>query len=85
MDPDPTHTLVDPDLSDASGTLDWSGSPKPRSSGQKQRGMGRVVNRPGLLAYIRETGPVQAIFTLLSLSSLRLLSSLLRRSHICKP
>jgi len=38
--------------------------------------MGRVVNRPGLLAYIRETGPVQAIFTLLSLSSLCLLSSL---------
>ncbi len=54
MDRDPTHTLVDPDLSDASGTLDWSGSPKPRSNGQKQRGMGRVVNRPGSRAYIKE-------------------------------
>ena len=46
MDIDPTHTLVDPDLQNASEALDWSGSTKPKSNGHRWRKMGRFWTDP---------------------------------------
>jgi len=53
MDPDSTHTLVDPDHQNALRALDWSGFTSPKSNSHGWRTNGSVLNRPGLHSYIK--------------------------------
>ena len=69
MDPDPTHTLVDPDLQNASKALDWSGSTKPKSNGHGWRKMGRFWTDPVHMLHKRKKARFHSFFQSVSLSS----------------
>jgi len=74
------HSLMDPDLQNASEALDQSGSPRPKSNGLKRRKAGLGLNRPSPTPIQKENGPVRFIFSIVSLSSL--FSLLSRRSSL---
>jgi len=75
MDPDPTHTLVDPDLQNAPEALDWSGFTKPESNGHGCRKMGRFWTDPVHTLHKRKKKVRFRPFPFFVLSLLRLLSS----------
>ena len=64
MDTDPTHTLVDPDLQNASKALDWSGSTKPKSNGHGWRKMGRFWTDLVHMLHKRKKSPVSLILSI---------------------
>jgi len=74
MDTGPTHMLVDPDLQNASGALDWSGSTKPKSNSHRQGRMGQFWTDPVHMLYKKKRSGSDHS-SLLVLSLLRLLSS----------